>query len=50
MVKTIYLDNAVTISKNSGLNTTQQLDIYSDTYFNNGYNNMAMTVKSNTIP
>jgi hypothetical protein len=26
------------------------LDIYSDTYFNNGYNNMAVTVKALEYP
>ena len=46
----IYVDNALTLSSNSGINTNNQLDIYSDTYFNNGYNNMALTVKSIQIP
>jgi hypothetical protein len=46
----IYVDNALTTSGTSGLNTNNQLDIYSDTYFNNGYNNMALTVKSTKIP
>ena len=46
----VYVDNAVTISQNSGLNTTKQLDVYSDTYFNNGYNNAIFTIKSNSIP
>ena len=46
----VYVDSAVTISSNSGLNTNNQLDIYSDTYFNNGYNNMALTVKATQIP
>jgi hypothetical protein len=43
-----YVDNSLTISQTSGLNTTQQLDIYSDTYFNNGYNNATITIKSNS--
>ena len=46
----VYVDNALTISGSSGLNTNNQLDIYSDTYFNNGYNNMSVTVKSTQIP
>ena len=46
----VYTDNALTISGTSGLNTNNQLDIYSDTYFNNGYNNMAVTIKSTQIP
>jgi hypothetical protein len=46
----VYVDNALTTSGNSGLNTNNQLDIYSDTYFNNGYNNMAATIKSKQIP
>ena len=46
----VYVDNALTISGSSGLNTNNQLDIYSDTYFNNGYNNMSLTVKSTQIP
>jgi len=46
----IYVDNAVTISSTSGLNTSNQLDVYSDTYFNNGFNNMALTVKATQIP
>ena len=47
---TVYVDNALTTSSTSGLNTNNQLDIFSDTYFNNGYNNMAVTVKSTQIP
>jgi hypothetical protein len=46
----IYVDNALTINSNSGLNTTKQMDVYSDTYFNNGYNNAAITIESNSIP
>ena len=46
----IYVDSALTTSSNSGLNTNNQLDVYSDTYFNNGYNNMALTIKSTQIP
>jgi hypothetical protein len=46
----VYVDSALTTSSTSGLNTNNQLDIYSDTYFNNGYNNMAVTVKSTQIP
>ena len=46
----VYVDNALTTSSTSGLNTNNQLDIYSDTYFNNGYNNMSVTVKSIQIP
>jgi hypothetical protein len=46
----VYVDNAVTLSSSSGLNTNNQLDVYSDTYFNNGYNNMAVTIKSTQIP
>jgi hypothetical protein len=46
----VYLDNAVTTSGLTGLNTNNQLDIYSDSYFNNGYNNMAVTIKSIQIP
>ena len=46
----VYVDNAVTTSSSSGLNTNNQLDIYSDTYFNNGYTNMALTVKATQIP
>jgi hypothetical protein len=45
-----YVDNAVTLSTKTGLNTNNELDIYSDTYFNNGYNNMAAIVKSIQIP
>jgi hypothetical protein len=46
----IYVNNALTLSSSSGLNTNNQLDIYSDTYFNNGYNNMAATIKATQIP
>ena len=46
----VYVDNAVTTSSTSGLNTNNQLDVYSDTYFNNGFNNMALTVKATQIP
>jgi hypothetical protein len=46
----MYVDSALTTSGTSGLNTNNQLDIYSDTYFNNGYNNMAVTVKATQIP
>jgi hypothetical protein len=46
----VYVDSAVTLSSTSGLNTNNQLDIYSDTYFNNGYNNMAATIKATQIP
>jgi hypothetical protein len=46
----VYVDSAVTISSTSGLNTNNQLDIYSDTYFNNGYNNMSATIKATQIP
>jgi hypothetical protein len=46
----VYVDNALTLSSTSGLNTNNQLDIYSDTYFNNGYNNMALTIKATQIP
>jgi hypothetical protein len=46
----VYIDNALTLSSTSGLNTNNQLDIYSDTYFNNGYNNMAATIKATQIP
>ena len=45
----VYVDNALTTSGSSGLNINNQLDIYSDTYFNNGYNNMAVTIKSTQI-
>ena len=44
-----YVDNAQTLSSTSGLNTNNQLDIYSDTYFNNGYNNASFTVKSTPL-
>ena len=46
----VNIDNAVTIGSSSGINTFNQLDIYSDTYFNNGYNNMTITVKSTQLP
>jgi len=46
----VYVDNAITLSSTSGLNTNNQLDIYSDKYFNNGYNNMALTIKATQIP
>lgn len=46
----IYVDSALTTSGTSGLNMNNQLDIYSDTYFINGYNNMAVTVKATQIP
>jgi hypothetical protein len=46
----VYVDNQVTTSSTSGLNTNNQLDIFSNTYFNNGYNNMAVTVKATQIP
>jgi hypothetical protein len=49
-IGSVSVDSALTLSSNSGLNTNNQLDIYSDTYFNNGYNNMALTVKSTQIP
>ena len=45
----VYVDNAQTLSSTSGLNTNNQLDIYSDTYFNNGYNNASFTVKSTPL-
>jgi hypothetical protein len=45
----VYVDNAVTLSSKTGLNTNNELDIYSDTYFNNGYNNMATLIKSTQI-
>ena len=43
-----YVDNTLTINQNAGLNTTKQLDVYSDTYFNNGYNNATITIESNS--
>jgi len=46
----VYINNAVTTSSNFGVNTNNQLDIYSDKYFNNGYNNMAVTIKSTQLP
>jgi hypothetical protein len=46
----VYTDNAITTSSTSGVNTNNQLDIFSDTYFNNGYNNMAVTIKATRIP
>ena len=46
----VYIDNALTLSSTSGLNTNNQLDVYSDTYFNNGYHNMSVTIKSTPIP
>uniref|UniRef100_A0A6C0KUL2 Peptidase S74 domain-containing protein n=1 Tax=viral metagenome TaxID=1070528 RepID=A0A6C0KUL2_9ZZZZ len=49
-IGSVYTDNALTTSGSSGINLNNQLDVYSDTYFNNGYNNMAVTIKSNTIP
>jgi hypothetical protein len=45
----VYVDNAVTLTSKTGLNTNNELDIYSDTYFNNGYNNMAALIKSTQI-
>jgi hypothetical protein len=45
----VYVDNAVTLTTKTGLNTNNELDIYSDTYFNNGYNNMAALIKSTQI-
>ena len=45
----VYVDNAITISSSTGINTNNQLDVYSGTYFNNGYNNMAVTIKSTNI-
>jgi hypothetical protein len=45
-----YIDSALTSSSTSGLNTNNQIDLYSDTYFNNGYNNMSITIKSTQIP
>ena len=42
----VYVDNALSLNANSGVNTNNQLDIYTDTYYNNGYNNMAVTVKA----
>jgi hypothetical protein len=50
MLGSTYVDNAVTLSTKTGINTNNQLDIYSDTYFNNSYNNMAAIVKSTQIP
>jgi hypothetical protein len=47
-IGSVYVDNSLTISQTSGLNTSQQLDVYSDTYFNNGYNNATITIKSNS--
>jgi hypothetical protein len=41
-------DSAITISKNSGLTMTPTLQLVSDTYFNNGFNNMSLTINSNS--
>ena len=46
----VYVDNALSLNANSGVNTNNQLDIYTDTYYNNGYNNMAVTVKALEYP
>jgi hypothetical protein len=45
----VYVDNALALSSTSGVNTINKLDIYSDTYFNNGYNNAEFTVKSTQL-
>jgi hypothetical protein len=44
-----YIDNSLTLSSTSGLNTNNQFDIYSDTYFNNGYNNASFNIKSSPL-
>ena len=49
-VGSAYIDQALTLSSSTGLNTNNQLDIYSDTYFNNGYNNFSTTIKATQIP
>jgi hypothetical protein len=45
----VYIDNALTLSSTSGLNTNNQLDVYSDTYFNNGFSNMSVKINSTPI-
>jgi hypothetical protein len=45
----VYVDNALALSSTSGVNTINKLDIYSDTYFNNGYNNAEFNVKSTQL-
>ena len=45
----VVVDSQITLSKNSGVKLTKKLDIVSDKYYNSGYNNMSVTIKSSDL-
>jgi hypothetical protein len=45
-----YIDSAFTLNSSTGLNTHNELDVYSDKYFDNCCNNTSITIKSIQIP
>jgi hypothetical protein len=45
----VIVDSQIALNKNNSVNLTTKLDIYSDDYYNNGYNNMTVSIKSSDL-
>ena len=45
----VIVDSQIALNKNNSVRLTTKLDLYSDDYYNNGYNNMTVSIKSSDL-
>jgi hypothetical protein len=45
----VIVDSQIALNKTNNVRLTTKLDLYSDDYYNNGYNNMTVSIKSSDL-
>jgi hypothetical protein len=45
----VIVDSQIALNNNNSVTLTKKLDVFSDKYYNNGYNNMVVSVKSTDL-
>ena len=45
----VIVDSQIALNKTNSVRLTTKLDLYSDNYYNNGYNNMVVSIKSSDL-
>ncbi len=45
----VIVDSQIALNKTNSVRLTTKLDLYSDDYYNNGYNNMTVSIKSTDL-
>ena len=45
----VIVDSQIALNKTNNVRLTTKLDLYSDDYYNNGYNNMTASIQSSDL-